>query len=480
MNLEEVLKSKGYNIDDKKLMQPYQEMWLKWYSGNIPEFQNYTIYNGNKQIQCKRKTLNIGKKVCEDFANLLMNERVQLNIGNEQTQKIINKILDYNDFYKLANEAIEKSFALGQGALVLSLGDLLYNQTTNEVSTEEAKLKIDFATADKIFPLSFENGKVTECAFAITKVISNTKILFLSIHKKAENGNYLIQNFAYKVDKTDNLIDITEKMTDTIKEIDTQDNKAWFSIIEPRITNNILINSPISISVFANSIDVIKGIDIAFDSLINEFMLGKKRIFVEGDLLQPDTSTGELKFVFDTNDVVFHCLPGEDGKGSKIQESDLSLRVDEHEKGIQIILNLLSSKLGLGEQRYHFNKGSVVTATQVISENSEMYRTIKKHELGLENSLVDLLSAICSISRIFLGLGVEQEPEISINFDDSIIEDKSEQKRQAQLEYNLDLIDKVQYFKETRNLTTEQALKFIEEMELRKPKEILEEEIIEE
>jgi hypothetical protein len=65
------------------------------------------------------------------------------------------------------------------------------------------------------------------------------------------------------------------------------------------------------------------------------------------------------------------------------------------------------------------------------------------------------------------------DDEITIDFDDSIIEDKGEIKRQALLEYNAGLIDKVEYFVLTRGYTPDQAAKFIKETESRMPQENL-------
>lgn len=471
MNLEQFLKSKGYNIDDKLAMQPYQEMWGQWFRGNVPSFQNYSIYNGDKEVKLRRFSLNMAKKVCEDFANVLLNEKVQYHIGNETTQSIIEDILDYNDFYAKANQGIEMAYALGEGAFVISVGDLLYNKETKEISVENAKINIDFVSADKIYPLSYNGNEVTECAFATYKTINNTPMCLLSIHKLNEQGNYVIENFAFRVTKAGNLVDISEQVTDAIKMVDTQSDKKWFSIIKPPVTNNIILNSQTGISIFANSIDVLKGIDLAYDSFVNEFVLGRKRIFVASDLLQPDVSTGTVKRVFDTNDIVFHLLPYDENGGDKIKEVDMELRVAEHEQGIQLGLNMLSSKIGFGEERYQFNKNNVSTATQIISENSEMYRTIKKCELLIENEFVDMFLTICYIAKNILNLPVEEEPEITIDFDDSIIEDKAEIKRQAQLEYSMNLIDKVQYFMATRQMTKDQAEQFISEMDLQQEEE---------
>lgn len=309
MKLDEFLKSKGYDLTDKQLIKPYQEMWLEWYKGDVPKFQNYSIYNGTKEVKCKRFTLNTAKKISEDLANVILNERVQYHIGNETTQKEINNILDANDFYAMANQQVEKMCALGEVAFVLSLGDLLYDKENGVISTAEAKLKIDYLTCDKIYPLSNDGTKITECAFATYKKINNVSICVLSIHSKNEEGNYVIDNYTFEVDRAGNLTDISEKMEDTLRHLDTMSPNPWFVISKPPVANNINLESMEGISTFGNSIDVLKGIDIIYDSFINEFILGKKRIFVKGDLLQADSATGQVKLTFDTNDVVFHIMP---------------------------------------------------------------------------------------------------------------------------------------------------------------------------
>lgn len=91
---------------------------------------------------------------------------------------------------------------------------------------------------------------------------------------------------------------------------------------------------------------------------------------------------------------------------------------------IQDQLNILSSKCGFGETYYRFDGGSVATATQVISENSTMFRTIKKHEIILEDALVELCRILLRLGNTAMGAGLNEDVEISIDFDDSIIEDK--------------------------------------------------------
>lgn len=66
----------------------------------------------------------------------------------------------------------------------------------------------------------------------------------------------------------------------------------------------------------------------------------------------------------------------------------------------------------------------IATATQVISENSTMFRTIKKHEIVLEQALVELCRILLRLGNTAMNAGLDENVEISIDFDDSIIEDK--------------------------------------------------------
>ena len=42
-----------------------------------------------------------------------------------------------------------------------------------------------------------------------------------------------------------------------------------------------------------------------------------------------------------------------------------------------------------------------MTATQVISENTQLFRTIKKHEILLEKNLIDMVASIAYLNNNF-------------------------------------------------------------------------------
>jgi A118 family predicted phage portal protein len=177
------------------------------------------------------------------------------------------------------------------------------------------------------------------------------------------------------------------------------------------------------VAIFANAIDVLRSLDVKYDSYCNEFELGRKRIFVAPEMLHNNDGSP----AFDPEDTVFYKLPDDyadkDQSAGMIHEVDLQLRVEEHSRAINDDLNYLSLKCGFGQQHYKFEAGQVKTATEVISENSDMYRRLQKHEIILEQALLDLVRIIIRMGNA-LGAGINDNVDIDIKFDDSIIEDK--------------------------------------------------------
>ena len=93
-------------------------IWEQWYEGNVKDFHSYKEFNGVKKVTQHRKTLNMGKKVSEDWANLLLNEKTQVAYGSAKQNARLNALYDKVEFWTRGNEGIEKSFGLGNGAFV--------------------------------------------------------------------------------------------------------------------------------------------------------------------------------------------------------------------------------------------------------------------------------------------------------------------------------------------------------------------------
>ena len=412
----------GYTtIPDSFYSKVYE--WKSWYQGDVKGFHNYTVQNGERQVKCRRYSLGMGKKLCEDWANLLMNEKVQITLEGQKEQDFIDLVLTENNFTVKANELQEMKSALGTVAYVPRVIGQEISESGDIVPGNASGIVLDYVTIENIYPLSWQNGYISECAFSSEVTRGGKDYLYLQIHRREDNGNYVIENRIYRYDN-EQLADeqlVNVKGFENIPPVvHTGSDKRQFVIDRPNIANNINYLLPTGIAIYANAIDVLQGVDIAYDSYVNEFKLGKKRIMVKPSAAQYLDGTP----AFDPDDVVFYVMPEDTEDGAVVTPIDMTLRTAEHNTGIQDQLNILSSKCGFGETYYRFDGGSVATATQVISENSTMFRTIKKHEIVLEQALVELCRILLRLGNTAMNAGLNEDVEISIDFDDSIIEDK--------------------------------------------------------
>ena len=462
MKLEDFLQTNyGYNPDVKDALQTYIEQWKSWYAGNVKNFHNYWGFNGLKKKKRQRFTMNMAKEISEDWADILWSEKCKISMANEKSQENFDELINSLDLYSLINQSIEKSGALGTESAVVRVYDLMQNEDGMYIDVSNAKTGVDLVDIDWIYPLSWNNKGITECAFGSVEYAKGQKYIVLSVHKKDEkSGNYIIYNHLFK-DTNGNLSEITEE-ENTMKEFDTKSNIPWFAIFKPLLTNNLFNNSPFGIPHYANAIDNMKAVDIAFDALKNE-VDSRRRTFVRANMLNYDS--GEGKMVFDENDDSVYVLPKDATKDDLIQSDSEDLRTDKQIETLNTELNILGNKVGFGENHYHFNGQTLSTATAVVSSNSKLFRRKKKLEIGYESAIYDLVKAICYASSQF-GIYKIDTNDMVIQFDDSIIEDKEAESNRALREVNAGLMGKAEYREKIYGETPE-----IAEQEIQKIKE---------
>ena len=437
MNIFTYLKKKGIDTVDSSFYTKIK-LWDSWYRGNVARFHSYRIYNGSgKHTNCRRKSLGMTKKICEDIADLLLNEKVKITIDDNATSDFVNQVLEDARFNVLGNEYQERKAACGTVAYVPYLTDMEVDEGGNIIS---AKIKLDYVVSRSIYPTAWENGRITECLFVFEKTYQRKKYAHMQLHKRetTEDGGfqYVIENGVVLASDGAGK-ELSEEDWNKIPyfqglapRVETGSDKPQFVIDKLNIANNVDEDdtNPMGVSIYANACDVLAKIDLEYDSYANEFELGRKRIFVAPEMLTD--ANGEQ--IFDPNDTVFYTLPEDYFKDTKeaMHEVDMKLRVTEHEDAINNDLNLLGFKCGFGTQFYRFERGNVTTATQVISENSDLYRSVCKHEIILEDVLKNLIRVIIRLGNAAKLGSFKEDADITIDFDDSIIEDSSAERNE--------------------------------------------------
>ncbi|MDY4007500.1 MAG: phage portal protein [Candidatus Limiplasma sp.] len=400
--IESYLKRNGYALAGRGRPKEIP-VWEQWYKGFVPEFHRYWVQCGEgRRIQAERFRAGMAKVICQDFGSLLVNEHVQVTsdaLGDDLT-----RVLQKNKFHTRMNRLAELTMALGTGAVVVYKG-------------ADGEPVIDYIGARMIYPLRWDNENVTECAFASPCIIGQGREakegLYIQAHVK-QGDAWVVRNALL------NSAGKEEPLPDGVLEESPPSPVPLFYLVRPNSVNTAEPQSPMGASVFADAIDQLKATDIVYDSYINEFVLGKKRLLVPLSLATMiGNKDGTLEPIFDPNDALFYTYAdGTESDAKRLTEVDMHLRIAEHDQGMQTQINFLSKKCGLGMNRYKFDAGVIQTAKEVISSQSDLYQSLKRHEKTFGDAIIGLVKAI----GFLLGRDLEAV-DASVAFDDSIIED---------------------------------------------------------
>lgn len=450
-DIANTLSKKNINVTVETIYD-LMAIWKSWYRGSVNDFHYYTERINGTDVEYERLTMNMPKKLCEDIAKLLWTEKTRIELSNKKATERLWEVLDSkeNSFTVNLPIFIERAMlALGNGATV-------------EYKDENNKTIIDYIDGDVILPYKYTNsyiyGMLTVSRF--TKGTDNKKTYYTHLTYHEFTGSlYIKYNELYKSRTDSNLgkeIDFST-MFPNVKDTEVEPtSNPHFQIWKPNLANNFDTNSPMGISIYANSIDRFKSIDVKYDSFYNEFILGKKRIVVDQSAMKGKMETdeeGNPRFVqyFDKNDKVYQALNIDNDKMKEpVKEIDFKIRYQEHIDSINADLNWLTENVGLGSNYYKFDGTGTKTATEVISENSQAFRTKDHYQTVVNDCVYDLVKAVCELEGI-------KTNKITIIPDDSIIEDKNAEMTRAQMEVTQGLRSKKSYLMDITGMSDEEA-----------------------
>ena len=390
-------------------------IWSALYHGYYSEFHDvrYRTINGEKTR--RMSTLNMPKVISAELARLVFNEKCTVNVSDEVLSENIHGVFKANNFYKEFQRYLEYGFA--KGGFVI------------KVFADEKGIKLSYVTADSFFPISTSRNEVHEGVF-VNETRRGDKYYTLLEWNEWDGEQFVVTNELFMSEIKGELgIRIPLETLYPNLEPETRINnlsRSVFVYIKPNTANNFDTDSPLGVSIYANALDTLKTLDTAFDSFEREFRLGKKRILVPHTAIQTviDPQTGEMRRFFDANDEVYQAFNFSDEQSQQIQDASVSLRVTEHTDGIQALLDILAMQTGFSPGTFTFDAQGVKTATEVVSENSKTFRTKNSHETTIEEGIKQLIVTITEIAELYGFFSAPDEYEVSIDFDDSIAEDR--------------------------------------------------------
>lgn len=421
------------------------DTWRKWWRGYLPEIHDLTECDALGTCKRRLASLRMAKKVCADWANLLLNDRTTLNIKDKNAAVYLlgedarqnGGLLRALNFWPNANALVEQAYWSGTGAFVLSVEGATQKDgaLTNENGT--ARLVLDYDPACCILPVRVEHGVILDAAFASACKVDGKPAVYLQTHTHSDAGEYIIKNEWFAVS------DESDSATPVFTPLSAQGNVAetltlpagtppWFSTFSPAAVKNIDGGMGLGMAVYSEALDELQMVDLAFDNYRQDIRLGGKKIFYDRSIVAsfpgPD---GKEHFM--TPDMLrrqqFFSLPPQNDAGGYDQKEPLwreynpALRCDENHRAVQDALNLLSAKCGLGSHYYLFEQSSVRTATEYTGSRQDFVASANKNQLPIEAALVQIARAMLWGAKHVLGADVDPNTEISVVWDDSYITD---------------------------------------------------------
>ena len=400
--------------------------------------------------------LNTAKAISAELASLVWGEEAQFSVSTngwvpkkdadgivtnpDPLAAFVEDVLRKNAFAEKLQELIEQGLALG-GAAIKVWADAREGMAP--------EIRLGYCMADQFVPLAWDNARITEGVFISRRARKGWYYTRLEWHRW--NGEtYVITNELYRSEMQRGanagqnqdilgircpLAELQEMFPGLEPETVVPVEDSLFSYFRTPIANNIDDNSPLGVSIYANALGTLHAIDICYDSFVTEFRLGKKKIIVPARFLRmvTDPQTGRQVRYFDPNDETYVGVADDDGKAG-VHDISVELRVEEHVAALNALLSILCLQIGFSANTFSFDEhqGGIKTATEVVSENSKTYKTVKTVQNQLRPMLEHMIRNIIDVAILY---GMEWEGqsieslaaggwEVKVTFDDGVTQDR--------------------------------------------------------
>lgn len=369
--------------------------------------------------------LNLSKAVCSELAGMVWTDQTAVTVSSkgfqpteakedDPLQTFVEGVLKKNNFGVKMLEGIEQAAALGGEAMKV-WREVKRDEEGREIAGTD-RICIGWCMADQFVPTAWTNAEVTEGCF-ISRMAKNGYYFTRLEWHKWDGETYVISNELFRSDmykmgttEPQDILGMRWPLAEIYPLLDAESTidgleASLFSYFRTPTANNIDDNSPLGVSVYANAMETLHALDICFDSFVREFRLGKKRIIVPARMIKSvvDPQTGELRRFFDATDETYEALSTDDPDSLKIQDNSVSLRVDEHVAAINAFLNIFCLQVGLSAGTFSFDvrNNGIKTATEVVSENSKTYKTVRNFQNMVRPAVIRLVDNIIAVAALY-------------------------------------------------------------------------------
>lgn len=334
------------------------------------------------------KTINFAKSVTSETARLACLD-LSIKIDGSARATYIQSVID--DMFDKIREYVEKGCANGTIALKPNGSGVDCFDPQRFLATERDG-----------------NGNIRGAIFFDFYTQSDNHYTRMEYHRFV-NEEYLISNRCFLSKSSQSLgepVNITETpWSELVPDVSIENlEKPLFAVFKTPMANNIDPDSPLGMSIFAEAIEELKDLDVAYSRNAKEIydssriVLADDRLMFRGSVKDSDGNT--IKKYVKLPDYVKNVM-AEDEK-SFYQEINPELNTDTRITGINNILSILAYKCGYSNGYFSFDSMTgIQTATGVEASQQRTIQFIKDIRDKLQMSMNDLIYAIDKYADLY-------------------------------------------------------------------------------
>lgn len=395
MNIFKTDAKKEFNVEiiSSDIMEQAQNTWNNIIQGR-PYWMSDTV-----------KTINFGKFICYYTAKKTCLD-LAVRVEGSDRADYINECIK-NMVKKSIRDKVEDACSLG-GMIFKPSG------TYNPASAIDYVMPGSYAVTEKN-----SNGDILGIIFIDRLIKGDDYFTRLEYHHFTDDSNttgdftgrnYVIENKAFKSNSSSNIgrrisLDSVPEW-EKIEPVLVIDNVELplFGYFKMPYNNTIDYASPEGVAVFANAVEELKNLDIAWTRKADEADDSQHITFVDESALgktNRETGKKELK---NLPRFVRGMRMGVD-KASTIEEHVPTMLTTDRIADINSILSMISTKCGFSQGQFVLDrKTGRITATQIESDDSETVETITDIRNALEAAINDLIYALNKYCDVFFNM----------------------------------------------------------------------------
>lgn len=248
-----------------------------------------------------------------------------------------------------------------------------------------------------------------------------------------------------------------------------------YGVLRTPQANNVDISTPLGLPIFAEAIEELKDLDIAYSRNAKEILDSKRTVLADDRLLMP---SGSPVSTMTPQAMEHRCkemsLPdyvknvfGQDEK-EFYQEINPILNTDTRISGINALLSQLGYKIGFSNGYFVFNESSgIQTATGVEAEQQRTVQFVKDVRDKLESCLDEVIYALNVYADLY-GLAPVGAYEVNYDFGDILYVRENDRARWWQY-VTTGKVPAWMYFVKFEGMTEEEAKAMVEEAQPKEP-----------